>query len=268
MERQRFSVAAIFAAALGIAVIASPVQAQKVGDSVSPKRQVNLKVKDEVKAVAKPGDVLTVERERDDWLWVKTADGKNGWVLKEDVVAAAPAPATPSKTTPPDAPPATGEPPVDERLYLIGAMGATQVYLTYAYVGAVGDGFVNKTYDSAKVQELMGEVTGMTDHLIKQLQRVRDSELTVEDRAALDQMIDINQLLKKQSEALAAYSRDSSQENARAFDDVRVEVWPKISALLGIKPGEIEEPGAPAGDGTGNPPTPGTSSGLGGGSSK
>jgi hypothetical protein len=212
--------------------------AQRVGDTVSPKKNVELKVKDVVIATATTKDALTVEKLGEGWLWVRNAEGKKGWVQSADVQVTATPPTTPPPGRSPEPRAAAASPaeePVDDRLYLIGAMGATQVYLTYAYVGAVGDGFVNKTYDAAKVQELMGEVAGMTDHLIQQLRKVRGGELTDDDRTAIDEMIDINVMLKKQAEALSAFSKEDSEENAKTFEDVRTEVWPRISNLLGIK---------------------------------
>jgi hypothetical protein len=229
----------VAAIAMVLGVAPSSARAQQVGDSVTPTKNVELKVKDSVIATATSKDTLIVEKLGEGWLWVRNAEGKKGWVQAGDVqVVAAPQRNPPAGREPEPRRPATAatdEPPVDDRLYLIGAMGATQVYLTYAYVGAVGDGFVNKTYDAPKVQELMGEVAGMTDHLIKQLRKVRGGELTDDDRKAIDEMIDINVMLKKQAEALSAFSQDASDENAKSFEEVRTEVWPRISNLLGIK---------------------------------
>ncbi|MBX3444657.1 MAG: hypothetical protein KF774_19820 [Planctomyces sp.] len=215
--------------------------AQEPGDRVTPNQTVELKVKDRVTGRATKRDVLTVEKTNEDWLWVRTPGGVHGWVQKTDVTLVVDPPPASAAPAAPDEEAATEEgEAVDERLYLIGAMGATQVYLTYAYVGAVGDGFVKETYDAAKVGELMGEVTGMTANLVTQLQKVRDGDLTEEDRKALDQMIEINSLLKRQAESLSAFSQAPSAETAQAFEDVRTQVWPKIADLLGISEGEAE----------------------------
>jgi hypothetical protein len=213
---------------------------QSVGDKVTPKKAVELKVKDRVVTIANPKDVLTVEKTNDDWVWVKTDSSQRGWVQKIDVKAV-----EATGPTAPDSPESAPAEPVDDRLYLIGAMGATEVYLTYAYIGAVGDGFVKETYDAQKVNELMTEVGRMTDHLITQLKKVRDGELTDEDRKAIDQMIEINELLHKQSQSLIAYSESQTVETAQSFDEVRKAVWPKISTLLGIKAAEGAVEGTP-----------------------
>jgi hypothetical protein len=214
----------------------SPAAAQNVNDTVTPKEPIDLKIKDRVIATVKPKDILTVEKVQEDWLWVATASKERGWLMKGDVEPLKPAPAAPGapKATP-SAPAEPGsEPPVDDRLYLIGAMGATQVYLSYAYIGAIGDGYVNKSYDAPKVQELMGEVSGMSQHLVQQLEKVNAGDLTNEDRAAITQMIDINRLLKKEADALVTFSKSPTAPNAEAFESVRREVWPKIAKLLGI----------------------------------
>jgi hypothetical protein len=220
----------------------SAAMAQNVNDTVTPKEPIDLKIKDRVIATVKPKEVLTVEKVQDDWLWVVTSKNEHGWLMKGDVEPAkAPPPAPPSKASP-SAPAEPGaEPPVDERLYLIGAMGATQVYLSYAYIGAIGDGYVNKSYDAAKVQELMTEVSGMSQHLLQQLEKVNEGDLTNEDRAAITQMIDINRLLKKEADALVTFSQKPTATNAESFEGVRRDVWPKIAKLLGIPTEENKE---------------------------
>jgi len=222
--------------ALLVLLSSSPVAAQKVGDTVTPLETVDLKIKDRVIATVKPRDLLTVEKVQEDWLWVASANSERGWLMKADVQIAKMPPAAPdSPVAKPSAPAEPGaEPPVDERLYLIGAMGATQVYLSYAYIGAIGDGYVNKSYDAAKVQELMGEISGMSQHLVQQLEKVNAGELTNEDRTAITQMIDINRLLKKEADALVLFSQKPTAQNAESFEAVRREVWPKIAKLLGI----------------------------------
>jgi hypothetical protein len=47
-------------------------------------------------------------------------------------------------------------------------------------------------------------------------------------------MIDINRLLKKEADALVAFSKEPTEKNAASFESVRREVWPKIARLLGI----------------------------------
>jgi hypothetical protein len=226
-------------------VASSPAAAQSVNDTVTPREPIDLKIKDRVIATVKPKDVLTVEKVQDDWLWVVTAKNEHGWLMKGDVEPAkAASPAPTSKASPPAPAEPGSEPPVDERLYLIGAMGATQVYLSYAYIGAIGDGYVNKSYDAAKVKELMGEVSGMSQHLVQQLEKVNEGELTAEDRAAITQMIDINRLLKKEADSLVAFSEKPNTQNAESFEAVRRQVWPKIAKLLGIPTTEEDASGA------------------------
>jgi hypothetical protein len=220
-----------------VVVSPTPASAQVVGDRVAPRRAIELKVKDQVMAKAGPEETLTVEKTQDDWLWVATAAGVHGWVLKEDVKPAQSPAAPPARAEPSQAPAnPQDDANIDDRLYLIGAMGATQVYLTYSYIGAIGDSYVHKTIEAAKVQDLMSEVDGMGDHLVKNLKEVRDGDLTEEDRAAIDQMIAINEMLQTQAQALSAFSADPTPENAQTFDSIRMRVWPLISNLLEIRP--------------------------------
>ncbi len=49
-------------------------------------------------------------------------------------------------------------------------------------------------------------------------------------------MIEINKLLKKEADALVAFSQKPTAANAESFETVRRDVWPRIAKLLGINP--------------------------------
>jgi hypothetical protein len=222
---------------LSSAIGPQSAQGQEVGDEVVPKSEIKLKIRSEVVETVGPSDVLTVDQVRDAWLWVTAPSGKSGWV-KADLVAprqdAAPAP-------PPDVAPASPdepETPVDpeaDRLYLIGAVGGSHVYTTYAYIGVLADSLSKELYKTEQVQELLNETVAMSDSLLKQLRKVRAGGLSDVDAQAIDNMIDIYELLKDEARAAAAFARSRSSEDADKFDKVRTTVWPKIAALLGLE---------------------------------
>jgi len=211
----------------------SPVSAQEVGDKVVAKSAIDLKVKDAVVESVDQDDVLTVERVQDKWLWVSTAAGTKGWI-KADTVQPYAENAPPS---PDDSAPESPEEPLDpdaDRLYLIGALGGAHVYTTYAYIGVLADGLSKELYSAEQTKTLLGEVISVSDSLIKNLTRVRDGGLSESDMAAINNMIDIYQLLQNEAKAASAFTESRTVEDAQKFEDARTTVWPKISELLGL----------------------------------
>lgn len=215
----------------------SHARGQEVGEEVVPKRQVPLKVKSTVVDTVDPEDVLVVEQILGDWLWVRTPTGETGWI-KEDAVSqrGEVAPGVPDDGKP--VPPATEPPPADpdaDRLYLIGAMGGSLVYTTYAYIGVLADSLSKDLYTTEQVQDLLKETIAMSQSLVKRLERVRASGLTEEDQQAIDRMVAIHNLLQDQAQAASRFAESRSAQDAEAFDTVRSTVWPRISLLLGIE---------------------------------
>jgi hypothetical protein len=214
--------------------------AQEPGDKVVPKAAVDLKVKDTVVESVDTDDVLTIERVQDKWLWVSTAGGAKGWV-KADAVQPYDENAPPSPEG--DAPESPEEPlnPEADRLYLIGALGGAHVYTTYAYIGVLADGLSKELYEAEQTKTLLGEVVSVSDSLVKNLTRVRDGGLSESDTAAINNMIEIYQLLQNEAKAAIAFTDSRTAEDAQKFEEARTTVWPKISDLLGLEATEPQE---------------------------
>ncbi|REJ93893.1 MAG: hypothetical protein DWQ34_09490 [Planctomycetota bacterium] len=220
-----------------LVLLSEPVFGQEKGDEVVPKDDVALKVKDEVIETVGPDDVLQVEDVEGKWLWVKSPSGKQGWVKRDQVeLNDDSAPPSPDDAAPPS-PDVPQPPPVDpdgDRLYLIGALGGAHVYTTYAYIGVLADGLSKELYPDEQVIELLGEVSAVSESLIKNLEQVKRGELSPSDEAAVDDMIAIYQLLAQEAEAAAKFTKSRAVEDAERFDEIRTTVWPKISTLLGL----------------------------------
>jgi hypothetical protein len=218
-------------------LLAEKVRAQQVGDEVVPQAEIKLKIKSEVIDTVGPSDILTVEQVRDAWLWVKTPSGKNGWVKSDAVTLrqdAAPAPPEDAAPSSPDEPETPIDPEAD-RLYLIGAVGGSHVYTTYAYIGVLADSLSKELYTKEQVQELLNETIAMSESLLKQLRKVRAGGLSDTDAEAIDNMIEIYKLLQDEARAAGAFAASRTTEDAEKFDSARTTVWPRISALLGLE---------------------------------
>jgi len=209
---------------------------QDVGEIVNATTAVELKVEDTVVASVAAGDALTVRKVADKWLWVQTADGHRGWVLKDQVsVTAAPQPRAEAPS--PSAAPTTSQPRAanDPWLTAIGVLSGQNIYTTYAYIGAVADGYGNESYTAVQVQQLMKEVATMANVTREHLQRVRDTNIVDQDRAVIDEVITIIELLTKEANALSRYAKSGADADLQAYDKARTEVWPKVRTMLDLK---------------------------------
>jgi hypothetical protein len=221
--------------ALPIVLLASVAAfGQDVGDTVRARQAVDLKVENQAVAAAAAGDLLTVRKLNDNWLWVQTAQGKRGWVLKEhvEVVTRAGAPA------PLPAPGGEGSPPIpgeDPWLRAIGVLSGQNIRTTYVYIAAVAEGFGKGTYDAQHVQQLMAEVVGMAKLSQESLEKVSATNIVEADRAAIERVIGIQGLLSQEAAALSQYVQTKSDRDLQAFEQARDAVWPKVKGMLELK---------------------------------
>jgi hypothetical protein len=199
------------------------------GDVVVASAEVKLKVQDEVVATAAAGDELSVRKVQDSWLWVENAKGERGWVDRQAVKLKAGA------TPTPEPPPATAEPakPADDPwLLAIGVLSGQNIYVTYAYIGSVADGYYHKVYSADQVQSLMKETVSLTDVAIEHLRKVESTKIVDSDRKAIARVVEIMGLLKQEAEALSDYTKTQSDADLQAYETARTSAWPKIKESL------------------------------------
>ena len=70
---------------------------------------------------------------------------------------------------------------VDGKLLLIGSLASSHVYTTFGYIGVVADNAQQDLYPLQRVEDLMKEVSVISDSLIALLDGVQTSSLTAED---------------------------------------------------------------------------------------
>lgn len=212
-------------------VCAAVAPGQEPGSTVRARKAVELKVETQAVTTAAEGELLTVRRANDRWLWVQTADGKRGWVQKEQVeFVSAGAPPSPADAAPRK--PSAGREPW---LQSIGVLSGQNIYTTYAYIGSVADGYGNKTYDAAHVRQLMSDIVGMTKVSRDTLEKVRASNIVEQDKAAIAEVIEILDLLSQEADALAKYVESRSEADLQTYEQARTDVWPKVKGMLDLK---------------------------------
>ena len=120
------------------------------------------------------------------------------------------------------------------QLQAIGSLAAAHIYTSYGYVGVTADGLVAKTFTAKQVIELMSEVDDMLTMNMEALQKV-SSSVSGDDRQFVDDLINIYQMVKKETMALTTYARTEKAEDAAAFEKSRKSIWPYLKQTLGIE---------------------------------
>ena len=127
--------------------------------------------------------------------------------------------------------------PVDTKLQLIGSLASSHVYTTFGYIGVVADNVQKDLYTPDDVDRLMKEITVITDPLIVQLVALQKTVMTPEDAKAVQEIIEIYALLKKESDSLRTYAKEKTEDNGSEFNRRRAEAWTRVAKLLDI-PGQ------------------------------
>jgi hypothetical protein len=125
----------------------------------------------------------------------------------------------------------------EAEIYLetVGGFGGSYIYMTYAYIGVTADAYSKDIYQAGQVQVMMDEKVGMIENLIKLLQRVQGTELAPEDKAFVESMVDILELLKVEAQSLSAFAVSRDPSDVERYEQARNEAWPRIKKLLGIQ---------------------------------
>lgn len=131
--------------------------------------------------------------------------------------------------------PDVSEPPaVDRKLLLIGSLASSHVYTTFGYIGVVADNAQKDLYTPQRVDDLMQEINVISDSLISQLEALPKTDLTVDDAGALQEIIEIYKLLKKESDSLRVYAKDRTEAHGGEFNRLRAEARTRVFQLIGI----------------------------------
>jgi hypothetical protein len=118
----------------------------------------------------------------------------------------------------------------------VGGLGAGYLYQTHMMIGAFADLLQKGELGPEEVEALMGTTLGMGDNVSEVLAHMSSVDLAPNDRATLDQMLEVNGLLGEQAHALKTLARDRSPEKWQEFASMRETTWVRLRALLNIRP--------------------------------
>ena len=111
------------------------------------------------------------------------------------------------------------------------------MYSSYFAIGAIADGFGKKVYNADQVEKLMDSLGSMSAQNAKTLRKLKDNgeKLSEAEKKSIEEVAVILDLLKKEADAMTAFTKSKTKEDSAEFQKARKEVWGKIKTFLGLK---------------------------------
>ena len=123
----------------------------------------------------------------------------------------------------------------EEALSSVGALGASNFYITYLAIGAIADGHANEVYDDETTIELMQVLANLLNSSSESLQELLNSGiLDPDDFSYVTEMINILNLLVNEAQGYQNYLETMDVSHANLYDNYRNNAWAKIEVLLGL----------------------------------
>jgi hypothetical protein len=170
----------------------------------------------------KPGDRSSVGEAPEPDAENKANDGQK----------AADAPKAPAAPTKGEA--AKGAEERRQLLETLGALTSAHGYQTYLNIGLIADGRAKGTYTEKDAYKVLDSVLALLNSVDRKLAALDKIDLDKEDRASLEQMRLLSDLLRKQGKELQTYWDTGRDEDAAQYESVRKDSWAALSKLMGI----------------------------------
>jgi hypothetical protein len=142
------------------------------------------------------------------------------------IVEAKPAAAAPAKDL-----------PEDRRVLLetVGTLTAAHAFQTYLNIGLIADGKAKGTYSDRDARKILDSVLRLQDSVDGKLAAVNKVELAKDDRASLEDMRTVSDLLRKQAKELEAYWESGKEADEQRYEEVRKDSWAALNRLMGAR---------------------------------
>jgi hypothetical protein len=119
-------------------------------------------------------------------------------------------------------------------LETVGTLTAAHCYETYLNIGFVADGKAKGIYTDDEASKFLDLVFSLLDSVDHKLVVVSKFELGTEDRASLQQMRDVSNVLFRQANQLRTFWRSGKDEDAAKYEEIRKDSWTAIRKFTGV----------------------------------
>lgn len=122
-------------------------------------------------------------------------------------------------------------------LYIFGGATAAVMYNTYAFVGAVCDAHIKKSYDSAFAAQLLTEQVSFISNQLKLSDTLLNASYvrSAEDRDYFTDYIGVLKGIQQQAQHYLDFMKSKSSLKQISYNDQRQQNWAEIKRLLGME---------------------------------
>ncbi|MCB1205219.1 MAG: hypothetical protein KDN18_13240 [Verrucomicrobiae bacterium] len=134
------------------------------------------------------------------------------------------------------------------QLSAIGALAMQTVYATHMAMNSVADAWANEVYTDEVALTLAGSYQGGLGAALDAMAKVAESGggLSQGDVASLSELGNCGKLVMDQIGAFIDYVPNKDPAKVEVFETKRIAAQKRVFALMGIKPGDLGENGAPS----------------------
>ena len=126
--------------------------------------------------------------------------------------------------------------PVDTLLETCGALSAQGVYITYAAIGTLADGYAYGVYDDEMTVMSLSEYIALSQVVTDQLNELlATGYLHRDDVGFIIELNSIYELLIYEADALSKFVETQDEYYITIYDDNRMKAWNKIVTLLELE---------------------------------
>jgi len=119
-------------------------------------------------------------------------------------------------------------------LETVGTLTAAHCHQTYLNIGFIADGKAKGTYSDDAAYRLLDLIVSLLDSVDRRLTVLAKIDLGTEDRASLQQMRDLSDLLYRQANQLETFWHSGKDEDGARYEEVRKASWAAIRKFTGI----------------------------------
>ncbi len=126
--------------------------------------------------------------------------------------------------------------PDTSSLRTIGTLTAAHFFQTYLNISLIAEGKAKGTYTNEDAHKVLCSVLSLVDSVDQQLESLGQRTLDPEDRASLQQMRAISELLRRQGAELQTCWDSGQDQDTSRYESLRQVSYTAISKLMTIRP--------------------------------
>ena len=118
---------------------------------------------------------------------------------------------------------------------MVGVLAATYLYQSYMNFGFLADGFEGELYSTADALDYCADLIAVVGGARDELQAYRSAQVLEADRAFIQDLVTIADVLLQEGVALQAYIQSGARADAERYQEFNELARQAIQQLLGVE---------------------------------